>query len=135
MTDKPKIIMANKLEILKFSSLDGIFEGNIIEPDIGGKELIDKVGWQKGGHSLKKWPEEIQTASRGISKTGAPTIIVKLYNRLLANEKIENIGIGLFIPEGIYLRYRFDDSDKYGWLISKSPGAKEFDKKLGGVGL
>ncbi len=135
MTDKPKIIMANKLEILKFSSLDGIFEGNIIEPDIGGKELIDKVGWKKGEYGMNKWPEQIWTASRGISKTKAPTIIYKTYNRLSVNETIENIGIGLFIPEGIYLRCKFNESDKYGWLISQSPGAKEFDKKLRRVGL
>lgn len=135
MTDKPKIIMANKLEILKFSSLDGIFEGNIIEPDIGGKELIDNVCWKKGGHSINDWPEKIWTASRGNSKTRAPTIIYKAYDRLSVNEKIEDIGIGLFIPKGIYLRQRFDNSDKYGWLISKSPGAKKFDKKLRKVGL
>ena len=70
MAKKPTTITANKLEILRFPSMEDIFEGNIIEPDIGRKELIDQVGWQKGDYDRIKWPNEIWTASRGISKTG-----------------------------------------------------------------
>ncbi|MFA5174549.1 MAG: hypothetical protein WC438_05200 [Candidatus Pacearchaeota archaeon] len=130
-----KIIKANKIELIKIPCLEDLWVGNILELDIGTPEYIQKVDRQKGDFDYKKWPDGIWTASRGISKTGEPTIISKLYNRLSSSENIKELGIGLFIPDGIYLRYRFNDTDAYGWLISQSEGAECLDKKLREVGL
>jgi len=126
---KPKVIQAYKTEIIKINNLKDLWQGNILEIDHGKKELIVDI---KGmGVEHDKWPTSIYTVSRSCSKTGCPTIVHKAYSPLAKiDENFKKLGIGSIFQEGVYLRDWFEKQGDEGWLISKSPGAKDYDKQL-----